>query len=218
MEKMNGQLEKFRDIHHGERAFIVGSAPSILNLDLSKLDGDILFGSNRIYLYYPALPAVKYYSIGDRSCLSKISNDRQAGCRVDDVGTVFCRSAGFDNVIDDLGWIADHPEAVPYVIDGEICDRGFCLEQPRHGWSITHESIWLALWMGCDPLYVIGVDCQYPPGSVGERCFNRDKAVISHRKIREWCDKNGRRIFNAGFKGSLDVYERVYFNSIFGGH
>ena len=43
--------EKFRNIHKGERCFILGSGPSISDHDLSKLKNEIVIGLNAFYIH-----------------------------------------------------------------------------------------------------------------------------------------------------------------------
>ena len=49
------RLAALKDIHKGERAFIIGNGPSLKQTDLGKLKGEFTFGLNRIYLMFPEL-------------------------------------------------------------------------------------------------------------------------------------------------------------------
>jgi len=49
------RLAALKDIHKGQRAFIIGNGPSLNQTDLSKLKGEFTFGLNRIYLMFPQL-------------------------------------------------------------------------------------------------------------------------------------------------------------------
>jgi len=44
------QLKGFWNIHQGKRCFILANGPSLRNMDLSLLEGEVTFGMNRIYL------------------------------------------------------------------------------------------------------------------------------------------------------------------------
>ena len=48
MGSLNLDLGKFRDIHKAARAFIMANGPSLNKMDLSYLDGEIVFGANLI--------------------------------------------------------------------------------------------------------------------------------------------------------------------------
>ena len=43
-------LDSYKDLHTGERCFLVGNGPSLSKLDLRKLDGELAFTVNRGYL------------------------------------------------------------------------------------------------------------------------------------------------------------------------
>ena len=45
-------LKKYKNIHKGQRCFIIGTGPSLSVEDLEKLKGEITFGSNRIFEIY----------------------------------------------------------------------------------------------------------------------------------------------------------------------
>ncbi|PJH75111.1 MAG: hypothetical protein CO064_08410, partial [Anaerolineae bacterium CG_4_9_14_0_8_um_filter_58_9] len=49
------RLAALKDIHRGQRAFIIGNGPSLRQTDLTKLRGEYTFGMNRIYILFPEL-------------------------------------------------------------------------------------------------------------------------------------------------------------------
>jgi hypothetical protein len=49
------RLADLKDVHKGRRAFIIGNGPSLKQMDLSRLQNEITFGLNRIYLLFPEL-------------------------------------------------------------------------------------------------------------------------------------------------------------------
>ncbi len=48
------QLAALKDIHRGERCFIIGNGPSLKQTDLSRLKDEFTFGMNRFYLMFPS--------------------------------------------------------------------------------------------------------------------------------------------------------------------
>jgi len=55
-------LRRFKDIHTGERCFIIGNGPSLKKTDLSFLKDEYTFGLNRIYLMFAELGfSTSYY-------------------------------------------------------------------------------------------------------------------------------------------------------------
>ncbi|MCK4900605.1 MAG: hypothetical protein KAS38_17625, partial [Anaerolineales bacterium] len=49
------KLAELKDVHRGQRCFIIGNGPSLKNTDLSLLKEEFSFGMNRIYLMFPEL-------------------------------------------------------------------------------------------------------------------------------------------------------------------
>ena len=51
VSKLNrNKLESFKDIHKGDRCFVIANGPSLRKMDLSLLQNEITLGMNRIYL------------------------------------------------------------------------------------------------------------------------------------------------------------------------
>ena len=46
------ELKKYKNIHQGQRCFIIGTGPSLTTDDLELLKDEITFGSNRIFEIY----------------------------------------------------------------------------------------------------------------------------------------------------------------------
>ena len=82
---------------------------------------------------------------------------------------------------------------------------------------------------GFNPIYLIGADLGYQAGDANHFSIDyhswemeRERAVIEndtqvemHTHAKEWCDERGIQILNAGLGGSLEVYPRVDFHSLF---
>ena len=49
------KLGEFKDVHAGQRCFIIGNGPSLKQTNLSHLRNEYSFGMNRIYLMFPEL-------------------------------------------------------------------------------------------------------------------------------------------------------------------
>jgi hypothetical protein len=61
------RITALKDIHRGERCFIIGNGPSLKQTDLSRLANEATFGMNRFYLAFPELgfTTTYYLSIND---------------------------------------------------------------------------------------------------------------------------------------------------------
>jgi hypothetical protein len=211
--KPNFHLIQLKNAHKGKRCFIIGSGQSLLKLKLSRLKNEITFGSNQIYKFYKhGLNPVKYWHVGDHTCRPKIEMDRRAGFDVDNVGQKFYRAGGF--------WVhlSYFPNANPYYVEDIQPIKEFkCdLQYPiSHGNSITAESIAFAIYMGCNPIYIIGVEMLYQRNESGFTSFDYLKAHQAHEKIKEYCDKHNIQIYNATGMGRLIAYPKIKYNDLF---
>lgn len=209
----NQHLIKYKNIHKDQACFVIGSAPSLNQLDLTKLKGEYLLGSNQIYRYYKdGLPEIDYYFIGDYTCLPKREADKKDGYLVDKVGERFHRAGGYQICIEKF------PDSIPYYLkkDGDMVTNGFRIDidnELSHGYTIIHETLAFAIFMGFNPIIIIGVDMYYE--NPAECLFPVDKALKSFENIKKVCDKKNIRIYNAGKGGILEVFHRIDYNDLF---
>jgi len=49
------KVQALKDLHKGERCFIIGNGPSLKKTDLAKLRNEYTFGMNRFYLAFQIL-------------------------------------------------------------------------------------------------------------------------------------------------------------------
>jgi len=209
---MNKHLKKFHNMHAGKRCFLVGSAPTILNYDLSLLENDFLIGTNQIYKFYKnGLPAIDYYFAGDFLLLSKRGRDKFDGYNVDNVGRKFYRKGKYEIHIDSMD------NAIPYWIEpSDMIEYGFNIDITKglyHGYTIAHGALAFAVYFGFNPVYIIGVDLEYK--NKDDLHFNSDKAIRCFQEIKKTCDENNIKIYNASEYGILDVFPRVKYRGLF---
>lgn len=57
------RLRAFKNIHKGQRCFIIGNGPSLKNTDLSLLKNEVTFGLNRIYLLFDEIGFATTYHV-----------------------------------------------------------------------------------------------------------------------------------------------------------
>lgn len=209
----NNHLAKYKNMHKDDRCFVVGSAPSLNKLDLTKLQADYLFGSNQIYRYYnQGLPIIDYYFIGDYTCLPKREADKKEGYLVEKVGKRFHRAGGYQI------HIKKFPDSIPYYLrqDGDMATNGFRIDinnELSHAYTIIHETLAFAIFMGFNPIFLIGIDMHYDDPK--ECKFPVDLALKSFENIKKTCDSNNIKIYNAGKGGVLEVFPRVEYNDLF---
>lgn len=239
------RLLSFKDKHKGERVFIIGNGPSLNQLDLTKLKGELTFGVNGIFLNYDKMGfAPTYYVVED----TFVAEDR-----ADEINTYKGPMVQFfGNYLDYC--IKDKPDNVWLNVKLDYRDyEGFphfsenAIRQIWVGGSVTYICLQLAFYMGFSEVYMIGFDHNYviPDDAVisnkRETGFdimsNSDDVNHFHpdyfgkgyrwheprvermekgfMRAREHFEKDGRKIYNATPGGHLHVYPRVEYKSLF---
>jgi hypothetical protein len=84
-----------------------------------------------------------------------------------------------------------------------------------HGHSVITEAMNMAMFMGCNPIYLIGADFHYEPGTRGSKTFAYDKVKRAYTIIKAYSDKHGIIVQNAGVDSKLDVFDMIDYNSLF---
>ncbi len=225
-------LRQFHNRHQGLRAFVIGNGPSLCKTDPRQLTNDITFAANNIFLLDGFKPT--YYTAIDRV----LTQDRA-------------------QEINALPWVKFFPHLV-----SEWITNGHFLNAIHADWptnfstdisefieidfTVTYSLMQIAFYMGCTPVYLIGVDHSYAIDS--SQCYQEGRILTSvaedpnhfhpsyFGKGRRWTSpppmekldacyrkasgiylQHGRRLFNATAGGRLDVLPRVSFESLLPG-
>lgn len=235
------RLRNFRNIHRGQRCFIIGNGPSLNKLDLKKLKNEITFGVNAIYTNYVNMGFYPtYYIVEDvfvaEDRKDEINNYRHSTkffgnylryCLTPDETTTVL------NVIVDYRKYKDFPHFSTNA-----------LEKIYVGGSVTYICMQMAFYMGFDKAYLIGFDHSYsiPKNAIrskdgtailstsddvshfskdyfgkGKRWHDPmvDRMEKAFRKARLYYEMHGKEIYNATAGGKLEVFERVDYDSLF---
>lgn len=237
------RLSLFKNIHSGERCFIIGNGPSLNKTDLSKLKDEITFGVNGIFYKTREIGFVPtYYVVEDDHVL----RDNKEAIEEYDVKYKFFPSMHRE--------LIDPSENTFYF----LYNRGFYekrspnFQMPRFstdiadrvygGQTVTYTNLQIAYYMGFSEVYLIGVDFSYviPKSAVVDGVnitSTEDDENHFHPeyfgKGKKWHDPqlnqvlknyefanlvfkwNGRKIYNATIGGALEVFVRKDYNSIF---
>lgn len=232
------RLSALKDIHKGERCFIVANGPSLAANDLNKLAElhEITFAMNRIYKIFPETKwRPDYYVCED----IKIFNEAIADINAIPAKLKFIPiNHHWYNGINIEGalyfWANyDQTKKCPYGFSAEIEHQMDCQG------TVTFTCINIAAYMGFKEIYLIGVDHNYrviinEEGNqiVDENakdyfCANYDADIQdtvvhdmgqntrAYRNAKAYCDIQGIIIYNATRGGKLEVFPRVDFDSIF---
>jgi len=239
LTKAGRELAKYKDIHKGERCFIIGNGPSLNIDDLETLHkhGIVTFATNRIFhIFGDTSWRPTYYASEDITILKNIQ---------DEIFKVPC-SARFIPV--NLKWYenVDIPNATYFYMDyqSDYSDTyGLSLDASkavRCRGTVTISCIQLALYMGFKEIYLLGVDHNYSKftdanGNIVEDSTVKDyfsTAYDSDFKAQIVRDLGSTtqaffdiaqlstathnfKIYNATRGGKLEVFQRVDFDSLF---
>lgn len=221
-------LKKFKDIHKGERCFIVCTGPSLNFNDLSLIKNEICFSMNSIIKildkteWYP-----KYYGVQDDDVFAKMR----------DIYSTFSHENFFvaNNTFNKNKDVLQNKNVNVFRLYYGNIKRN--LKKPRikfskditHGvdcgYTITYSLMQIAIYMGFKEIYLIGCDSNYDPDpnkryfvSHGHIDPNAPVSVQfqmqAYSKAKEYADKHNIKIFNATRGGKLEVFPRISLEEV----
>ncbi len=228
-------LSRLANRHQGKRCFIIGNGPSLNQTDVGKLSGDVVIGCNSLFLAFDRFKRPPdYYTVED----PLVGEDRQR----------------------ELRGVSGPVKLAPYDLAGFLDGGDFLYVNflrkypgfPRYGWDFARQVYWggtvtyfnlqLATYLGCNPIYLIGVDHSYKtnfkiqregvvwtsqeadqnhfdPNYFGKGYRWHDPVVermeAAYIKAQEECGRRGVTIYNATVGGHLEVFPRADYDRLF---
>lgn len=170
--------KELQDIHKGKMAFIVGSGPSVRNVDPNDLKDHIVFSVNSSIKKFKDC---NYYVCDDWDVINWDYFDYARS--LDCIKLLYVKKfARYKNLFRPNNYLFyPHKE---YAINGVVKPNNLKLSKsmPIIGArTVTASAVHLAYIMGCDPIVLIGVDCQYEDGKRyfwqfpgEEMCYRKD--------------------------------------------
>lgn len=226
------RLGALKDLHRGERCFIMGNGPSLGHTDLTKLEGEHSFGMNRVYLLFPELGFSTSYYVSVNDLVIE-------QCKEDIEGLAPLKF---------LAWraracIRPAPDVI-YLYTTYTGPR-FATDARQRLWegaTVTYVALQLAYHMGFSPVVLIGVDHSFKADgtpnqtvvSEGEDRDHFDPAYFgkgfrwqlpdldtsetAYRMARRAFEADGRQVLDATIGGKLQVFPKVDYASLFESH
>lgn len=233
------KLAALKDKHIGQRCFVIGNGPSLEIKDLERLENEITFASNKIYLAFDQTQwRPTYYSAVDKLIISQQYRKLNDLNQITTFLPYFFRKydVRFDNSI---YFYFVHEEFYPNLPRFSVNP----IDKLFSGYTVTYILLQLAVYMGIKEIYLIGVDYCY--NVVQQDYKDNDKIMVSdgttshfhsgylksgdklfqpnlhlHEKAYisagHAIEKMGGRIFNATCGGKLDLFPRVDFDEVIG--
>lgn len=223
------RLRQLKDIHQGERCFIIGNGPSLKQTDLSHLLREYTIGMNRFYLAYPELGFTNtyYLSINDlvvEQCAADIQS-------LPLQKFVSWRAHKWLSPAQNLYYLYTTYTAPKFSQD--ITGRLW------EGATVTYVAMQLAFYLGFRQVILIGVDHGYiskgkpnttivsdgdDPNHFDPQYFGKgfrwqlpdlDTSQRSYEMARQAYQAAGREIIDATVGGNLRVFPRVDYEKLF---
>lgn len=189
---MDLTLRDFKDKHKGQRCFVLGNGPSLKSAPIERLRNEVTFGSNRIYLGYPDWGfACTYWTIVDSLQCEKYSFEWETNVPAESPKFFpfeYASFFNFDAACPINVYATGHPENPtnfnPPIPKIDLIDTPNFSTHPDYvfaGHNTVYIMIQLARIMGCDPIYLLGVDHNFAlPEKDEKRGIWKDASSSSH--------------------------------------
>ncbi len=234
------KIQGWKNHYARQRCFILGNGPSLAKMNLSHLKNEISFGTNSIALLFlprhMVLCAKTILSSKEWKAAARLGVNMSEHSFVSERMTRINFSSGKITVFEDAAWLGE--KRTPFAdrerkwFSDDPTVRPFC--KTFSSGTVMQQ---LAVYLGCNPIYMIGFDGGYvkqervgdDPNHFSSGYWGNDLKPIKkvradeinassldgHRYAKEYCDAHAAEIYNATLGGNVDVFERVDYESIF---
>ena len=219
-------IKQYKNIHKGERCFIVAMGPSLTKEDLEKIKNEITFSMNSICLLYEKSDFTfrpTYYGIQDEYVFEKLFDILKNGNYSHPVFYADYLKKKSKNIPNN--WIPFFLNNQYHMFDFNYTNKFFSKFSKNaysvvyDGYSITCSLIQIAIYMGFSKIYLIGCDNNYISGSKNNHFI--DHGVIdtkaetagirmntSYIAAKKFSEKHNIQIINVTRGGHLEVFTR----------
>lgn len=235
-------LANAKNIHKGERCFLVATGPSLNKVDLSKIKNELTIGVNGIYKL-PDLNLTYFCYVSNWYLKHHLEGLRNVNCKRRFIPRMFPELASGVPT----SWLNVHRSRY-YTLSREPLPvpAGFSFEPDRYifaGGTVLFLCLQLAYYFGCSEVVLLGVDhsygaqdeaakqhggtvikldgkdtahfdSNYVPDNIS---YHIDLSAMEHgyRIAREVYAADGRRILNASPGTALETFPIVDYDSLF---
>ena len=226
------RLKNINNIHKGKRCFIIGTGPSLRIEDLERLKNEYTIASNRIYELFDKTDwRPTYYINQDHDQIKKLKKEIQninverKFFPIDYINELTGKNIYY--------FVLKYHEYYP-----NKAEFSFNLEKYLgQGFTVTYGAIQLAVYMGFEKIYLLGIDHNYNVKRDAKGKVIREENIINYAngmqqnsggyprieestiayETAELISKktNSFKIYNATRGGKLEAFQRVEFDKLF---
>lgn len=223
--KKYSEILKYKNIHSGERCFIIATGPSLTMEDIESLKNEYTISMNSICKLYDQTDwRPTYYAIQDNQVFDKMQNIIRQHTEV----PVFISDNILPKYKREKIWIEFPTDTKYHSYDMKIGKyhakfSDDCYDIVYDGYSIAYSCVELAVYMGFKEIYLLGADCTYSgekehfiDSGVKDRSrkFATPKLTVGYQEAKKYADSHGIKIFNATRGGVLEVFPRVNLEDV----
>lgn len=231
------EIQQYKDIHLGERCFIVATGPSLRVEDVEMLKGEITFGVNGIFKIYPQTDwRPTYYGLCDTYVyLNYIKKGY-----IMDLDSFAEKEAFLPKRLEKVLQKNSHTQKTKLI---PFCYLNHMLTEKNTRLYYSDDPVWgfynsrtvacycanIAQYMGFKEIYFLGVDCDYiTNGQHFSDEKNPNAIQISQLKsaqvalikaftfLKEEMEKRGIQVYNVTRGGALEVFPRISLEAVLG--
>lgn len=231
------KMRKYKNIHVGERCFIIGNGPSLTVDDLDKLQGEHCFAANHIYKMFSQTQwRPEFFFCVDVHVLHDIRNAIEKMTLEHIFIDMWGKKYNIQRKNNNITYIYNY---CPYSINPHNrTDIKMSSDVSKYfvsGATVTYAAIQMAIYMGFKEIYLLGVDHQYSKYRDEKGELKTNDGVVDHfdgeksedycvqsvvtstaayKAAKVYCEKNDVIIKNLTRGGALEVFERAEFDEI----
>lgn len=223
------QLSALKDIHRGQRCFILGNGPSLKHTDISRLKSEHTFGMNRVYLAFQDWGfSTSYYLSVNSLVIEQCAEDIRA---LSMPKFLSWRSRHLIQPTSDTAFLHTTYTGPKFSRDARV--------RLWEGATVTYVALQLAFHMGFETAILIGVDHSFTskgepnttvvsqgddPDHFDTNYFGAgfrwqlpdlDTSEQAYHRAHQAYTQAGRQVLDATIGGKLTVFPKVDYNSLF---
>lgn len=233
------RLERLKDIHKGERCFLIGNGPSLSGKDLDLLQDEYTFGTNMVYKIFDQTNwRPTFHCVSDTIYASKLGMELSQKVKSPLFTTERTYRRMKKKPIDTT--YVHTIQSDRYKVRGNI--QAYCMVKA----TVLSLAAEMAFHMGFTEIYLLGVDCTNPhdkgghfienyatkevtetdinriktrmnaksltTAQIGEHIIDRSMEVYS--LLNEYARHHGIHIYNATRGGNLEIFPRVNLDDV----